>query len=317
MVDKLIDKIIEYKNPVCAGLDTRIEYVPRDFIVDRYTTNALAYATSNIYRYNCELIDCLADIVPCVKVQVAYYEMYGLEGMAAFRDTIAYAKKAGMYVIADIKRNDIGATAEAYSAAYLGKTKILDEEISAFDADFVTVNGYLGSDGLHPFVEDCKRYDKGMFVLVKTSNKSSGELQDLECEGKPVYEHMADLVDTLGEDVIGKYGYSDVGAVVGATYPRQAESIRKNHPHLFILVPGYGAQGATADDIAPNFDKNGLGGIVNNSRALLTAHSNPAYKGMPFDKAARKAALDMRDDIGRAFERRGIDFSGKPEGGGK
>ena len=243
MIDRLIEQIIAKQSPICVGLDTKFDYIPREFLSREYSMDALAYAANNIFQFNRVLIDELAELAPAVKVQVAYYEMYGCEGMKAFRDTIAYAKNAGLVVIADVKRNDIGATATAYSSAYLGRTKIGEEEIPVFDADFATVNGYLGTDGIAPFVADCKKYDKGISVLVKTSNKSSGELQDMKAGEKTVYEHMADMVAGWGRESIGRYGYSDVGAVIGATYPQQAEEIRAQHPHIFVLIPGYGAQG--------------------------------------------------------------------------
>ena len=308
MIDKLIEQIVFKKNPVCVGLDTKFDYIPGNFLSREYSMDTLAYASNNIFQFNRALIDGLADIVPAVKVQAAYYEMYGYEGMKAFRDTIAYAKNAGLIVIADIKRNDIGATATAYSSAYLGRTKIGEEEMPVFDADFATVNGYLGTDGITPFVEDCKKYDKGIFVLVKTSNQSSGEFQDKISDGKTVYEHMADMVEIWGQDSIGKFGYSDVGAVIGATYPRQAEKIRQTHPHIFVLIPGYGAQGGSAQGLVPNFDKKGLGGIVNNSRAILTAYRNEKYAGMDFVKAAREATKDMQKDILETFDQNGIGY---------
>ncbi|MEG0257042.1 MAG: orotidine-5'-phosphate decarboxylase [Christensenella sp.] len=308
MIDKLIEQIIEKKSPICVGLDTKFDYVPQEFLSHEYSTDPLTYAADNIFRYNCALVDVLADIVPAVKVQAAYYEMYGCAGMVAFRDTIRYAKSAGLTVIADVKRNDIGATATAYSSAYIGRTTIGEEELPVFDADFATVNGYLGTDGIAPFVQDCEKYDKGIFVLVKTSNKSSGELQDIELDGKTIYARMADYVSEWGASCIGKYGYSAVGAVVGATYPQQAKEIRKAHPHIFVLIPGYGAQGGSAAGLLPNFDKNGIGGIVNNSRAILTAYRNEAYADMTFDMAARAATLAMQNDILTAFEQNDISY---------
>lgn len=308
MIDKLIEQIIEKKSPICVGLDTKFDYLPAEFLSDAYAADPLAYAAENIFQFNRILIDEIADIVPAVKVQAAYYEMYGCEGVKAFRDTIAYAKDAGLAVIADVKRNDIGATATAYSGAYLGRAKIGDREVPVFDADFATVNGYLGTDGIAPFVADCEQYNKGIFVLVKTSNQSSGELQDKMIDGKPVYEYMADMVDKWGKDLVGKYGYSEVGAVIGATYPEQAQAIREKHPSIFVLIPGYGAQGGQASGLIPNFDKKGLGGIVNNSRAILTAYRNEKYKGMDFAKAARQAALDMQEDILNTFAKNGIGY---------
>lgn len=308
MIDRLIEQIVEKKSPICVGLDTKFDYIPQEFLSREFSTDALTYAANNIFQYNCALVDAIADIVPAVKVQAAYYEMYGCEGMKAFRDTIRYAKSAGLIVIADVKRNDIGATATAYSSAYIGRTKIGEEELPVFDADFATVNGYLGTDGIAPFVDDCKKYGKGIFVLVKTSNKSSGEIQDLELEHKTIYDRMADYVQEWGRECIGACGYSSVGAVIGATYPQQAARIRETHPHIFVLVPGYGAQGGSAEGLLPNFDKKGLGGIVNNSRAILTAYRSEAYAKLPFDKAAREATLAMRRDILDTFDKNGISY---------
>lgn len=307
MIDTLIERIKEKKNPVCVGLDTNLSFLRKeDFSGD--DTNPLKYAGENIWRFNKSLIDELCDIIPSVKVQAAYYEMYGFYGMEAYYKTLEYAKEKGLVTIADVKRNDIGSTASAYSAAYLGKTDVCGKNVGVFGADFVTVNGYLGSDGVLPFAEDCKKYDKGIFVLVKTSNKSSGELQDMVCEGKTVYEHMADMTEKWGAELVGKYGYSDVGAVVGATYPKQAEKLRADHKNMFFLIPGYGAQGATAQDIMPNFDKKGLGGVVNSSRGILAAYKKEKYAGMTPTRAARAATLDMQKDILTTFEKNEIDF---------
>lgn len=300
MIDKLIDRIIETKCPVCVGLDTQMDYIPQDMLSGD-NSDTLRYAARNIFEFNRAIIEAVGDAVPCVKVQSAYYEMYGYPGVETFYKTIQYAKEKGLIVIADVKRNDIGSTAAAYSAAYLGRTRVASDEISPFDADFVTVNGYLGTDGIKPFLEDCSQYNKGIFVLVKTSNPSSGELQDLESGGKMIWEHMADMVEKWGSGLVGKHGYSDVGAVVGATYPKQAKAHRMAHPGVFVLIPGYGAQGATAKDIAPNFDKNGMGGIVNSSRAILTAYRDKKYKNKSFDTAALLCAQDMRSDIMQAI----------------
>ncbi len=305
--DRLIEGIVRMKNPVCVGLDTMFDYIP-DAFLEQPEGDPLTYAAGQIFRYNRALIDAVGDIIPCVKVQSAYYEMYGWQGVKAFYDTITCAKQAGLIVIADVKRNDIGATATAYSKAYLGETAVMDQKSAAFDADFATVNGYLGSDGILPFVEDCRTYGKGIFALVKTSNASSGELQDLTTGGKTIYEHMADMADQWGKDLVGKYGYSSVGVVVGATYPEQAEKIRAAHPSLFVLIPGYGAQGGSAQGLVPNFDKNGTGGIVNNSRAILTAWKNEKYAGMDFAKATRQAVLDMQRDILETFDKNGIAY---------
>ena len=251
-----------------------------------------------LIEFNMNIIDKVCDIVPAVKVQVAYYEQYGFEGMRAFDCTVNYARGRGLYVIADCKRNDIGSTAKCYSTAYLGETDINGKRLTAFPADMLTVNGYLGTDGIQPFVEDVKKHDKGIFVLVKTSNPSSGELQNLKLEsGEPLYERMGKLVESWGADCVGKYGYSDVGAVVGATHPEEAERLRKLLKHTFFLIPGYGAQGANAQMLKCCFDERGLGGIVNNSRGIICAYKKPAYTGLGYAEAARAACIDMQRDL--------------------
>ena len=307
MIDVLINRIKETKNPTCVGLDTKLDFLPKEYL--RFTkTNLLEHAAQNIFEFNRIVIDNIADIVPCVKVQSAYYEMYGYPGVEALYNTIAYAKECGMIVIADVKRGDIGETAKAYSKAYLGSVDVEGESIEVFNADFITVNAYLGIDGIKPFLEDCQKNRKGIFILVKTSNPSGGQIQDLVCEDKPIYMHMAELVEEWGKPFLGKNGYSSVGAVVGATWPKQAEEIREKFKNMFMLVPGYGAQGASANDIAVNFDKNGLGAIVNSSRAILTAASNPMFKDEVFYHSIRKAAIHMRDDILKAFEENKISY---------
>lgn len=299
-MDLLFKKIIEKKNPTVAGLDPKLDYVP-EFIVkknfEEYGCN-IKGAANALLDFNKGLIDALCEVVPAVKPQSAYYEMYGPEGVKALYETIKYAKEKGMYVILDGKRNDIGATSEAYANAYLGETKITDNKNEiAFGADSLTVNGYLGTDGIAPFV-DKFTMDKTIFVLVKTSNKSSGELQDLELkDGKKIYEKMAELVDMWGKDSIGEYGYSKVGAVVGATYPEQLKEIRKSNPNTCFLVPGYGAQGGGADDVKYAFDKNGLGAIINSSRGIMCAYKKGNYKEEEFDVAARDEAVRMKNEI--------------------
>ncbi len=299
IIDTLIDKIREYDNPTVAGLDTSFDYLPESM---KAGVKDFSGAAEAVLAFNKKIVDSICDIVPCVKVQIAYYEMYGLEGMHTFAETVKYASKKGMLVMTDAKRNDIGATAECYAKAYLGQTMVGGEEYTAFDSDFLTVNGYLGSDGIKPFLGWLQKRDKGIFVLVKTSNKSSGELQDLKLEnGKTVYEYMGGLVEEWGKDCIGKYGYSAVGAVVGATHPQQAQILRREMPHTFFLIPGYGAQGGTADDLKVCFDKDGLGGIVNSSRGILCAYKQEKYAGVSFDAAARQACIDMKNDLNRAI----------------
>ena len=295
MIDKLIERIIEMQNPTCVGLDTDFSYLPDEMRDGMATFEGVV---EQLIEFNMNIVDKVCDIVPAVKVQVAYYEQYGFEGMRAFDYTVNYARGRGLYVIADCKRNDIGSTAKCYSTAYLGETDINGKKLTAFPADMLTVNGYLGTDGIAPFVEDVKKHDKGIFVLVKTSNPSSGELQNLKLEsGETLYERMGKLVETWGADCVGKYGYSDVGAVVGATHPEEAERLRKQLKHTFFLIPGYGAQGANAQMLKCCFDERGLGGIVNNSRGVICAYKKPAYAGMGYAEAARAACIDMQKDL--------------------
>ena len=297
-IDNLIEKIKETGNPTVMGLDPRYDMIPE--VVRNKYSNDLEGISKAILEYNKELIDNTYDIIPAIKPQLAFYEMFGIEGMKVFKETCKYAKEKGMIVIADAKRGDIGSTAKGYSNAYLGQTPMGENKIEVFEnIDFLTVNPYLGVDSITPFVEDCIKYDKGIFVLVKTSNPSSGELQDLKLEnGKTVYEHVASLVEKWGEELRGKYGYSSVAAVVGATYPEQLKEIREKAPHTYFLIPGYGAQGGKAEDIALGFDNNGLGGIVNASRSLMCAYKSDKWKEKyseaEYGKATRAEALDMK-----------------------
>ncbi len=301
IIDTLIDKIREYKNPTVVGLDTNFDYLP-DNMKDGISN--FKDAADAVLAFNKKIIDAIYDIVPCVKVQIAYYEMYGVEGMRAFLETLRYASSKGMLVMTDAKRNDIGATAECYAKAFLGETKVNESVGSAFDSDFLTVNAYLGTDGIKPFLDWMKKRDKGIFVLVKTSNRSSGELQDMLLQnGKTVYEYMGSLVEAWGQEYIGRYGYSSVGAVVGATHPKQAEILRREMPHTFFLIPGYGAQGGKAEDLKVCFDKDGNGGIVNSSRGILCAYKQEKYLGMDFDNAARQACIDMKNDLNSVIMR--------------
>ncbi len=303
-IDLLIDKIKETGNPTVMGLDPRYEMLP-ECIKTKYATDVKSVC-EGILEYNKSLIDSVYDIVPAVKPQIAFYEMFGIEGMKCFKETCKYAKEKGMIVIADIKRGDIGTTAAGYSNAYLGKTLVGDSEENFYDIDFVTVNPYLGIDGVKPFIEDCKKYNKGIFILVKTSNKSSGELQDLKLEdGKTVYEKVASLVNSWGEELVGEYGYSSISAVVGATYPVQIKELREIMPTSYFLIPGYGAQGGKAEDIALGF-KDGLGGIVNASRSLMCAYKSDRWKDTYSDSeyamATRAEAIRMRDELNQAIK---------------
>lgn len=304
-MDKLIDKIKELDNPTVIGLDPRYDMIP-SCITSKYD-QTIKGACQAILEFNKALIDATYDIIPAVKPQIAFYEMFGVEGINAFKETCEYASKKGMVVIADIKRGDIGSTAAGYSNAYLGRTPLLDVEEAIFDVDFVTINPYLGIDGVKPFIEDCKKYGKGMFIIDKTSNPSSGELQDLKLEnGRTIYEEVAILIEKWGEDLIGEYGYSSVSSVVGATYPEQLQALRKLAPHTFFLIPGYGAQGGKASDIALGFDQNGIGGIVNASRSLMCAYKKEEWKDKfceeEFASATRAEAIRMRDELNNAIK---------------
>ena len=299
-MDNLIEKIKETNNPTVIGIDTKYDMVP-EYIRSKYD-DSLEGVSNAILEFNKRLIDATYDIIPAVKVNVAFYEMYGLNGMKVFEETCKYAKEKKMIVMADIKRGDIGNTAKAYSNAFLGRTVIGDREEAIYDVDFVTLSPYMGTDSIKPFVEDCMKYGKGAFVIVKTSNPSSGELQDLKLEsGEEVYTKVIKLVEEWGKDLIGKYGYSSISAVVGATYPKQLEDLRKVAPHTFFLIPGYGAQGGKAEDIALGFDKNGIGGIVNSSRGLMCAYKSDRWKDEfteeEFEKATRAEAVRMRDEL--------------------
>lgn len=298
-LDRLIEKIEQMQNPTVAGLDPKLDYVPeyiRKRCFEKYG-ETLKGAAKALLEFNKGLIDALYDIVPAVKPQAAYYEMYGAAGVKTLYKTQEYARSKGMYVITDGKRNDIGTTMEAYAAAHLGKVKVGSTEIEPFLGDALTVNGYLGSDGIKPLLKICSENDKGIFVLVKTSNPSSGELQDRLIDGEPVYEVMGKMCEKWGEELPGVYGYSGVGAVVGATYPEQIKTLRALLPKTFFLIPGYGAQGAGAKDIAGAFDKNGLGGIVNSSRGIMCAYQKEKCDERQFAEAARREAIRMRDDI--------------------
>lgn len=308
--DKLINRIKKLNNPTVVGLDPLIEYVPED-IKDRnyyeYGKNDVGVCES-ILEFNKKIIDNIKDIVAIIKPQLAYYEMYGVEGMRVFNETCEYAKVNGLLVLVDGKRNDIGSTATAYAKAYLGETLI--EEGTSFKAnqsDCLTVNPYLGIDGIRPFINECKENGKGIFVLVKTSNPSSGELQDLRLKsGETIYEAVGKLVNQWGGELIGKEGYSSIGAVVGATYPEQLKELRSIMPKAYFLVPGYGAQGGGAKDVFNAFNKDGLGAIVNASRSIMLAYKNEKYRDKisqeHFYEASRMEAIKMRDDINKELE---------------
>lgn len=315
-MDRLIEGIARMQNPTVAGLDPKLDYVPSYILDEKFSacTDPFEAAAESLLAFNKGLIDALCDIVPAVKPQAAYYEMYGWHGVKALAETIAYAREKGMFVITDGKRNDIGTTMEAYAAAHIGRTDIRGQKLEAFGGDALTVNGYLGTDGIKPLLKMCQDYDKAIFVLVKTSNPSSGELQDrkllpedLEHGGialgqvvrnaKTVYETVGQMCETWGAGQIGAYGYSSVGAVVGATYPAQLKELRNKLPHTFFLVPGYGAQGGGAEDVRRAFDANGLGAIVNSSRGIMCAYKKHGLDEKDYAQAAREEALRMKADL--------------------
>lgn len=298
-MDALMAAIARTQNPTVAGLDPKLDFIP-EFIKEKAFAEygeTLKGAAKAILEYNKGLIDALCGIVPAVKPQAAYYEMYGPDGVKTLYKTQKYAKEKGLYVITDGKRNDIGTTMEAYAVAHLGKVKVGSNEYCPFLGDALTVNGYLGSDGIMPLINICNEYDKGIFVLAKTSNPSSGELQDRLIDGTPVYETMAGMCEEWGKKLQGKYGYSGVGIVAGATYPEQIAELRAKFPNTFFLIPGYGAQGASAKDIAAAFDKNGLGGIVNSSRGIMCAYKKESCDERDYAGAAYREAVRMRDEI--------------------
>ena len=304
-IDFLIDKIKETNNPTVIGVDTRYDMVPT-IVKNKYKTDINGMCSAML-EYSKALIDETFDIIPAVKLQSAYFEMYGIEGIKVLKTMIDYCKQKGMVVMVDAKRGDIGSTSKGYSNAYLGKNIIDGKNQSIFDVDFLTVNPYMGSDCVMPFVEDCIEYNKGIFILVKTSNKSSGDIQDLKTEdGEEIYKKVGKLVEKWGEECRGEYGYSSVSAVVGATYPKQLKELRELMPHTYFLIPGYGAQGGKAEDIALGFDSNGLGGIVNASRSLMCAYKSDLWKDNfseeDYAKATRAEAIRMRDELNNCIK---------------
>ena len=299
----LRQKVLEKKNPTVAGLDARLEYIPAHIVKKSFDTHGetLMGAADALLTFNKGLMDCFCDIVPAVKPQLAYYERLGWPGMKAFYETVAYAKEKGLYVIADGKRNDIGSTATAYAEGYLGTVKVGAETIAPFPCDGLTINAYLGEDGVKPFVQMLRENHKSAFVLVKTSNPSSGQFQNRSLEGAPLYERMAEQVAAWGKECMTESGFSELGAVVGATYPEEQKAIRSLLPHAWFLVPGYGAQGATAKDIKNAFLADGTGAIVNSSRGILCAWQKTGKDGADYQEASRAECLRMRDDIASAI----------------
>ena len=313
MIDKLIEKIQKTGAPIVVGLDPMMKFVPDHIKKTAFTQKGetLEGAAEAVWLYNKEIIDKTYDLIPAVKPQIAMYEQFGIPGLCAFERTVAYCKEKGLVVIGDIKRGDIGSTSAAYAAAHLGKVQVGSSLCAGFDEDFVTVNPYLGSDGVQPFIDVCREEQKGIFVLVKTSNPSSGEFQDrmvstgdITFSEQALYELVGMKVEEWGGQLMGRKGYSSVGAVVGATYPEQGKVLRKVMPHAFILVPGYGAQGASGKDLIHFFDENRLGAIVNSSRGIIAAYQSEKYSQFGaenFADASRQAVLDMIADIDQAF----------------
>jgi len=307
MIDTLVKKIQATKNPTVVGLDPRLAFIPDQIKEEAYdqwgkTPEGVAKA---FLAFNKAIIDTIYDVVPAIKPQVAMYEQLGSVGIQCYIDTIAYAKSKDMVVIGDIKRSDIASTAESYSNGHIGRVDIEGIKFEIYKEDFITVNPYLGFDSIEPYMNNCETYDKGLFVLVKTSNPNSGEVQDVKVGEEFLYTYMGKLVSKWGEAYIGESGYSRIGAVVGATHKEQSIILRAYMPKTYFLVPGYGAQGATAEDLAGCFNKDGLGAIVNSSRGIIAAYTKESYKKMykpsEFAAAARQAALDMKADLNRVL----------------
>lgn len=306
MIQKLITKIQKTQAPIVVGLDPMMNYIPEHIQKKAFAEygETLEGAAEAIWQYNKEIVDAVYDIIPAVKPQIAMYEQFGIEGLKAFKKTVDYCKEKDLVVIGDVKRGDIGSTSAAYAVGHLGKVKVGSKTFVPFDEDFATVNPYLGSDGIKPFIDVCKEEKKGLFILVKTSNPSSGEFQDQLINGRPLYELVGEQVAKWGEDCMGD-NYSYIGAVVGATYPEMGKTLRKIMPKSFILVPGYGAQGGKGADLVHFFNEDGLGAIVNSSRGIIAAYKQEQYAKFGaenFAEASRAAVLDMQADIQSALE---------------
>lgn len=308
MIQKLIDNIRRTGAPIVVGLDPMLNYIPEQVQKKAFAEygETLEGAAEAIWQFNKEIVDHTCDLIPAVKPQIAMYEQFGIEGLKAYKRTVDYCKEKGLVVIGDVKRGDIGSTSAAYAAGHLGKVQVGSKAYAAFDEDFATVNPYLGTDGIKPFIHVCKEEKKGIFILVKTSNPSSGEFQDQRIDGKPLYELVGEHVAKWGEDCMGDT-YSYVGAVVGATYPEMGKALRKIMPKAYILVPGYGAQGGKGKDLVHFFNEDGLGAIVNSSRGIIAAYKQEKYAGYGpehFGEASRAAVEDMVQDISQALENR-------------
>ena len=308
MINKLISNIQKTKAPLGVGLDPMLGYIPEHIKQKAFAEfgETLEGAAEAIWQFNKEIVDCTWDLIPAVKPQIAMYEQFGVEGLKVYKKTIDYCQEKGLEVIGDIKRGDIGSTSAAYAVGHLGKVQVGSRSYAAFDEDFATVNPYLGSDGVNPFIDVCREEKKGLFILVKTSNPSSGEFQDQLVDGRPLYELVGEKVAEWGEACMGDT-YSYVGAVVGATYPEMGKVLRKIMPKTYILVPGYGAQGGRGKDLVHFFNEDGLGAIVNSSRGIIAAYKQEkyaAYGPEHFAEASRAAVEDMVKDINGALENR-------------
>ena len=306
MINKLVAKIQKTHAPIVVGLDPMLNYIPEHIqkrAFDQFG-ETLEGAAEAVWQYNKEIVDCVCDLIPAVKPQIAMYEQFGIPGLAAFKKTVDYCHEKDLVVIGDIKRGDIGSTSEAYAVGHLGKVQVGGKSYYGFDEDFATVNPYLGSDGVKPFIKVCKEENKGIFILVKTSNPSSGEFQDRLIDGRPLYEWVGEQVAAWGEEHMGD-SYSYVGAVVGATYPEMGKVLRRVMPKSYILVPGYGAQGGKGKDLVHFCNEDGLGAIVNSSRGIIAAYKQEAYAKFGaehFGEAARQAVIDMAADIDGALQ---------------
>jgi len=306
VINKLVKKIQETGAPIVVGLDPMLSYIPEHIQKRAFAEfgETLEGAAEAIWQFNKEIVDKTYDLIPAVKPQIAMYEQFGIPGLTAFKKTVDYCKAKDLVVIGDIKRGDIGSTSAAYAVGHMGKVKIGSNEYTPFGEDFVTVNPYMGSDSVNPFIDICKEENKGLFILVKTSNPSSGEFQDQLINGRPLYELVGEKVDQWGEQCMGDK-YSNIGAVVGATYPEMGKVLRKIMPKAYILVPGYGAQGGQGKDLVHFFDDEGLGAIVNSSRGIIAAYKQEAYTkygAENFGEASRAAVEDMVADISGALK---------------
>ncbi len=300
--DRLVEAIKQKGNPCIIGLDPRLELIPQTFFSESEDKTKNELIEDSIFEWNECIIDKIKDLVPAIKLQSAFYEQYGVPGLWAMKRSIAYAKESGLLVVIDAKRNDIGSTAEAYANALIGRSKIFETEDPVFDGDCVTVSPFLGRDSLMPFIDACKKYGKGIFVLVKTSNPGSGDFQDVQdAGGEPMYVKIAKMVAELGEDLVGKSGYSSIGAVVGATYPEEAASIRKLMPKAFFLVPGYGAQGGTAEDTLPCFNGDKMGALVHSARNITFTHADQNISKNEYGHFVRENVEKMIADIKSAL----------------